>query len=105
MVRKSIESVRCSNMPYVSKTDKQAILSAALQQVARDGIRSMSLRCIADSLGLAPNALYRYFADRAALEAAMCVVGERQLDSVLKRASGAEGPRLALRKIAVPPSS
>ena len=87
-------------MPYVSKTDRQAILSAALQQVARDGIRSMSLRGIADSLGLAPNALYRYFADRAALEAAMCVEGERQLYSVLKRAAGTKEPRLALRKMA-----
>lgn len=87
-------------MPYVSKTDRQAILSAALQQVARDGIRSMSLRGIADSLGLAPNALYRYFADRAALEAAMCAEGERQLYSVLKRAAGTKEPRLALRKMA-----
>src|SRR5260221_3637333 len=87
-------------MPYVSKTDKQAILSAALQQVARDGIRCMSLRSVAASLGLTANALYRYFADRAALEAAICAEGDRQLESVLKRAAGTKEPRLALRKMA-----
>src|SRR5260221_11206116 len=83
-------------MPYVSKTDKQAILSAALQQVARDGICSMSLRSVAASLGLSPNALYRYFADRAALEAAICVEGYRKLESLLKRSAGTKEPRLAL---------
>jgi AcrR family transcriptional regulator len=58
-------------MPYPSKTDRQTILSAAVKELACKGIRDLSLRNLAASLGLAPNALYRYFSDRSALEAAL----------------------------------
>jgi AcrR family transcriptional regulator len=88
-------------MPYPSKTDRQAILSAALKQLTRDGLRSMSLRSLAASLGVAPNALYRYFADRAALEAAMSAESARQLKSVLKRAARHREPVEAVRSMAL----
>jgi AcrR family transcriptional regulator len=88
-------------MPYPSKTDRQAILSAALEQLTRDGLRSMSLRSLAASLGVAPNALYRYFADRAALEAAMSAESARQLESVLKRAARQKRPMDAVRSMAL----
>jgi AcrR family transcriptional regulator len=88
-------------MPYPSKTDRQAILSAALKQLTRDGLRSMSLRSLAASLGVAPNALYRYFADRAALEAAMSAESARQLESVLKRAARQKRPLDAVRSMAL----
>jgi AcrR family transcriptional regulator len=42
-----------------------------LEELSSSGIRNLSLRNIAATLGLAPNALYRYFSDRAALEAAL----------------------------------
>jgi AcrR family transcriptional regulator len=88
-------------VPYPSKTDRQTILSAALKQLARDGLRNMSLRGLAASLGVAPNALYRYFADRAALEAAMSAESARQLNYVLKRAAGHKGPVEAVRSMAL----
>jgi AcrR family transcriptional regulator len=88
-------------MPYPSKTDRQAILLAALKQLAHDGLRSISLRSLAASLGVAPNALYRYFADRAALEAAMSAESARQLESVLKRAARQKRPVDAVRSMAL----
>jgi AcrR family transcriptional regulator len=88
-------------MPYPSKTDRKTILAAALKQLARDGVRSMSLRSLAASLGVAPNALYRYFADRAALESAISAESARQLRSVLKRAARNKGPADAVRSMAL----
>ena len=72
-------------MPYPSKTDRQTILSAALKQLAHVGIRDLSLRNLAASLDLAPNAIYRYFSDRSALEAALASEAARQMESALRR--------------------
>jgi tetracycline repressor-like protein len=52
--------------PYPSKTDRQTILSAAVRDLAHEGIRELSLRKIAASLDVAPNAIYRYFSNRPA---------------------------------------
>jgi AcrR family transcriptional regulator len=74
-------------MPYPSKTDRQTILSAAVQDLAHRGIRDLSLRNLAASLGLAPNAIYRYFSDRSALEAALANEAARQLELALRKAA------------------
>ena len=87
-------------MPYPSKTDRQTILSAALTDLARGGIRELSLRNIAASLGLAPNAIYRYFSDRPALEAALANEAARQLELALRRAADRREPATAIRKMA-----
>jgi AcrR family transcriptional regulator len=57
--------------PYPSRTDRHAILSVAVKELSRVGIRDLSLRNIAASFDLETNALYRYVSDRAALEAAL----------------------------------
>src|ERR1700692_387565 len=67
-------------MPYPSKTDRQTILSAAVKHLAHGGIRDLSLRNLAASLDLAPNAIYRYFSDLSALEDALANEGARQLE-------------------------
>jgi AcrR family transcriptional regulator len=92
---------RCTvfRMPYPSKTDRQTILSAALRDLARGGIRQLSLRKIAASLGLAPNAIYRYFSDRPALETALANEGARQLELALRRAADRREPATAIRKM------
>ena len=77
-------------MPYPSKTDRQTILSAAVKELVHGGIRDLSLRNIAASLDLAPNAIYRYFSDRRALEAALANEAARQLEMALRKA--AHGP-------------
>jgi AcrR family transcriptional regulator len=87
-------------MPYPAKTDRQAILSAAFEQVEREGLQSMSLRGLAANLGLAPNALYRYFSDRAALESAIHAETARRLHEALKRAASKRNPVDGIRSMA-----
>lgn len=76
-------------MPYPAKTDRAAILAEAVVQLERDGMRALSLRGLASSLGLAPNALYRYFTDRAALESALTAESTRKLHIALQIAVAA----------------
>jgi AcrR family transcriptional regulator len=86
-------------MPYPSKTDRQTILSAAVKELAHEGIRDLSLRNIAASLGLAPNAIYRYFSDRRALEAALSSEAARQMEVALRRAAEGCEPLVAIRQM------
>ncbi|MGA8774117.1 MAG: TetR/AcrR family transcriptional regulator, partial [Terriglobales bacterium] len=86
-------------MPYPSKTDRQTILSAAVKELVQGGIRDLSLRNIAASLDLAPNAIYRYFSDRRALEAALANEAARQLELALRKAAHGREPVSAIRKM------
>jgi AcrR family transcriptional regulator len=86
-------------MPYPSKTDRQTILSAAVKELARRGIRDLSLRNLAASLELTPNALYRYFSDRSALEAALANEAAQRLERALRKAAGGREPVTAIRKM------
>ena len=94
------QAVECTFMPYPAKTDRQTILAAAVEQLKRDGLRGISLRSLAASLALAPNALYRYFANRAQLEAALTEESARRLHAVLRRAVGRKQPGEAIRSLA-----
>src|ERR1700758_5516379 len=87
-------------MPYPSKTNRQTILSAAVKDLAHGGIRGLSLRNLAASLGLAPNAIYRYFSDRSALEAALANEAARQLEAALRKAADRLEPANTIRKLA-----
>ena len=93
-------TVYTSQMPYPSKTDRETILAAAITQIEAGGLRAMSLRSLAASLGLAPNALYRYFADRASLEAAVSAEMADRLHALLRRAVGKKAPAAAMRATA-----
>jgi AcrR family transcriptional regulator len=84
-------------MPYPSKTDRATILSAAVKHLAHGGIRDLSLRNLAASLNLAPNAIYRYFSDRSALEAALASEAARQLELALRKAADGCEPVAAIR--------
>jgi len=86
-------------MPYPSKTDRQTILSAAVKELVHGGIRDLSLRNIAASLDLAPNAIYRYFSDRRALEAALANEAARQLELAMRKAADGREPVTAIRKM------
>lgn len=86
-------------MPFPSKTDRQSILSAAVEELAHGGIRDLSLRNIAASLDLAPNAIYRYFSDRRALEAALANEAARQLELALRKAADGCEPVAAIREM------
>src|ERR1700724_1605866 len=86
-------------MPYPSKTNRQTILSAAVKDLAHGGIRGLSLRNLAASLGLAPNAIYRYFSDRSALEAALANEAARQLELALRKAAEGCAPVTTIREM------
>lgn len=58
-------------MAYPRKTDRERILAAVLEQVEQEGDGSVAIRTVAARLKLAPTALYHYFKDFAALEAAI----------------------------------
>ena len=88
-------------MPYPSKTDRETILAAAVDCLTDGDIRSLSLRSIATSLKLAPNALYRYFPDRAALEAALADECARQLEFALRKAADESAAKKAIRRMAI----
>jgi AcrR family transcriptional regulator len=60
----------------------------------------LSLRDLAASLDLAPTAIYRYFSDRSALEAALANEAARQLEQALRKAAGGHEPLTAIRKMA-----
>jgi len=98
------QGVQCSGrikfMAYPSKTDRSAILAAAAEQLAAGGLHGMSLRSLAAQLGIAPNALYRYFEDRGALEAALSAEGARSLLAALQQAAGELPPDDAVRAMA-----
>jgi AcrR family transcriptional regulator len=86
-------------MPYPSKTDRQTILLAAVNQLVHAGIRDLSLRNLAASLDLAPNAIYRYFSDRSALEAALAGEAARQMELALRKAADGREPVTAIREM------
>ena len=87
-------------MPFPSKTDRRTILATALEQVSEKGINKLAIRSVAAALGLAPNALYRYFPSLAALEAALAEESRRRLQEVLREAAEKKPPEEAVRSIA-----
>ena len=87
-------------MAYPSKTDRESILAVAMQQVAKDGLNKLAIRSVAAALGLAPNALYRYFVSLAALEAALADESRRRLLAALQKAAGRKPAKEAIRSIA-----
>ena len=63
------------------------------------GLGDLSLRTLAASLDLAPNAIYRYFSDRSALEAALAGEAARQMELALRRAADGCEPVAAIREM------
>ncbi len=86
-------------MAYPTKTDRSAILTSALEQVEHEGVEKLAVRAVAAKLGLAPNALYRYFKNLAALEAALAEEVRRQMLQALKHALGRKEPTDAILAI------
>jgi AcrR family transcriptional regulator len=87
-------------MAYPSKTDRKTILAAAVAQVELHGLRGLSLRALAATLQIAPNALYRYFADRAVLESALAAEVSQLVHAAMQRAVRKGTPEEAIRGIA-----
>ncbi len=86
-------------MAYPAKTDRASILHAAMKQVEHEGAESLAIRSVASTLGLAPNALYRYFESLAALEAAVAEEARLHMLEVMQKAAGRKGPAESIRAI------
>lgn len=87
-------------MAFPSKTDRQTILATAMEQVAKDGIDKLAIRSVAAALGLAPNALYRYFSSLSTLQEALAEESRCRLEEALRKAAGKKPPEQAIRSIA-----
>jgi AcrR family transcriptional regulator len=87
-------------MPYPAKTNAPTILAAAIDQIERDG-GELSMRELAHQLELTPRALYRYYPDRAGLEAAIAAEGARRLRAALAKSAEGHTGKDALREAAI----
>lgn len=87
-------------MPYPAKTTAQAIIAAAIAQLEAFGHTGLSMRALASVLGITPRALYHYFPDRAALDAAIAEASYRELLVAMRSAvdhlPGCQSPPAAL---------
>jgi AcrR family transcriptional regulator len=88
-------------MAYPSKTDRQTILEASLHLVSKGGIENLAIRSVASELGLAPNALYRYFTNLASLRDALAEESRRLLLGKLQSAAQGESAEESVRRVAV----
>ena len=86
-------------MAYPAKTDRASILNVAMKLVEDGGAESLAIRSVAATLGLAPNALYRYFESLAALEAAVAEEARLQMLEVMHKAAGRRGPAESIRAV------
>lgn len=86
-------------MAYPAKTDRESILSAALEQVESQGLENLAIRSVAAKLQLAPNALYRYFENLSALEFAVAEEVRSQMLGVMQKVIGRRGPSESIRAI------
>jgi AcrR family transcriptional regulator len=68
--------------------DRESILAAALEEVENGGLEKLATRSVAAKLGLAPNALYRYFENLSALELATAEEVRFQMLGVLQKVIG-----------------
>lgn len=71
-----------------------------MDQVSKNGISKLAVRSVALELGLAPNALYRYFDSLAALKAALADESRTRLLAALKTAAGVQEPEETIHSIA-----
>src|SRR5215211_7813797 len=65
---------------------RRALLEEALQTIQAHGVEAVTLRAIGERLGVSRTALYRHFADKQALLAAVAAEGFRLLRMALLEA-------------------
>jgi len=82
-------------MPYPARTTPAAILESALHLLETGGSEALTMRSLAETLGIKAPSLYRHYADRATLEAALVAHGAVKLQTMLEEiAAGTPDTRL-----------
>jgi len=79
-------------VPAVAKTSDDDIVRAARAIVERDGAGGLSMQAVADEVGVRAPSLYKRFADRSALLAAVELHTLASLGRSLERAAGTGRP-------------
>jgi AcrR family transcriptional regulator len=74
---------------------RQALIHAALLTIDHHGVEALTLRAVGATLGVSRTALYRHFADKDTLLAAVAAEGFRTLHAALVEAWDEEGRGLA----------
>src|SRR3954452_9947246 len=80
-----------SSAPRELTPRAREIVAAALGLVEEEGVGGLSMRRLAERLGIRAPSIYKHLPDKDALEAAVVSVGsERQADAVERAVAGAE---------------
>ena len=80
--------------PYHHGNLRAALIAAAETVVQQQGHEAVSLRALAESLGVSRGAPYRHFADREALLAEVALGGFRILNNALDRLNTRKAPTI-----------
>ncbi|HEV7165407.1 MAG TPA: TetR/AcrR family transcriptional regulator [Gammaproteobacteria bacterium] len=80
-----------------AQTTARKIATAARKLLDKEGVEAVTMRRVADAVGITPMAIYRHYPDRAALLKALADEGFQELAASLKgrRFVGSLGTRLA----------
>lgn len=73
--------------PYHHGDLRQSLVTEAASLLANEGIDSLSLRRLADNVGVSRTALYHHFKDKHALLCAIAAEGFQELDALMASAS------------------
>lgn len=71
--------------PYHHGDLHEALLQATLEMIRKKGVQGLSLRAVAQAVGVSPAAPYRHFADKQELIAAVAARGFRQMSERLAK--------------------
>jgi AcrR family transcriptional regulator len=83
MAARTPRAARKPRRPYHHGNLRRALLDEALATIRSDGVNGLTLREIGARLGVSRTALYRHFADKGALLAAVATEGFRMLHQEL----------------------
>lgn len=86
-------------MPYPAKTNAEEILKVALELLEQD-INNLSMRNLAERLGMKAPSLYRHFPDKDALELALVHEGAKLLRFELEKVARGLKAHQAFQEIA-----
>src|SRR3954469_4907357 len=81
--------MRSATKPYHHGALEQALVDEAVRQVRERGTEQVSLRGIAQIIGVSPSATYQHFPDKAALLTAVCFAGTDELGRLMEDAVAA----------------
>lgn len=74
---------------------RSALLREADRQLRRDGIDALSLRRVAEAVGVSRTAPYHHFRDKQTLLSALAAEGFHELEALMDRIAVLPGPHLA----------